>query len=105
MKVRYFVNEEKKRIVCLLETKRGMFRGKAKLNSIDKWDIVIGKNVAMQKAKISLLKERARRYTNKVKMFNKQSEIYAKLGREAVDEAIKEGNLIRTITKGEINEF
>lgn len=52
MNKEYFINEEKKTIVCVYTTPIGVFRGKSKCLADDVWDEARGKDIAQIRAEI-----------------------------------------------------
>lgn len=65
MKTQFIVNKDKGRVVCLVETKRGLFRGIAKLNPEDEWNEDKGRIIAGLKVDIAILKDKRNRVISK----------------------------------------
>ena len=81
MNRKVLVNKDKGATVVILESKKYRGKGIARCNSNegDKFDAVLGENLASSRAKLSYQKAQRRSYLNKIDSLEKQAAMFRKM--------------------------
>lgn len=73
--VKYYINKEKKTVVCTITANGLTFKGKAKCSSNDTFDDIKGRRISESKAKRRLFTKAAQEYEKRAKSYHKQYEL------------------------------